>query len=113
MGADIPEGGVTLDPTTTPTTAAAMARAKIVPGRRLGPYEILAPIGSGGVGDVFAARDTRLDRRVAVKMVAAAAAGSDPELQARRFENEARAVAALSHPNILAIFDVGVFDSMP
>src|SRR5262249_10564835 len=59
------------------------------------------------------ARDTRLDRRVAVKMVAAAAAGSDPELQARRFENEARAVAALSHPNILAIFDVGVFDSLP
>ncbi len=74
-------------------------------GTRLGPYEILAPLGAGGMGEVYRARDTRLEREVAVKVLPEALAGS-PEALAR-FASEARAVAALSHPNILALFDVG------
>jgi len=72
---------------------------------RLGPYEIVAPIGAGGMGEVYRARDTRLDRDVALKVLPAAAA-ADPD-RLRRFEQEARATAALNHPNILAVFDVG------
>ncbi len=74
-------------------------------GARLGPYEILAPIGSGGMGDVYRARDTRLDRDVAIKVLPPDVADV-PEALAR-FEREARAVAALNHPNILALHDVG------
>ena len=74
-------------------------------GTRLGPYEILSPLGAGGMGEVYRARDTRLGREVAVKVVAQRLAG-EPDLKAR-FEREARAVAALNHPNILAIHDVG------
>src|SRR5229473_6292820 len=69
------------------------------PGEKLGPYEILAPIGAGGMGDVYKARDTRLDRIVAVKV-------SKTEFS-ERFEREARAVAALNHPNICQLYDVG------
>ena len=74
-------------------------------GMRLGPYEILAPLGAGGMGEVFRARDTRLGREVAVKVLPDDVAGNGPALT--RFETEARAVAALSHPNILALYDVG------
>jgi eukaryotic-like serine/threonine-protein kinase len=74
-------------------------------GRRVGPYEILSTLGAGGMGEVFRARDTRLGRDVAVKLVANDRA-RDPD-RLRRFEQEARAVAALSHPNILALHDVG------
>jgi Tol biopolymer transport system component len=74
-------------------------------GTRLGPYEIVAPIGAGGMGEVYRARDTRLGRDVAIKVLPDDVA-SDPKTLAR-FESEARAVAALSHPNILALFDVG------
>src|SRR5581483_2453530 len=74
-------------------------------GARLGPYEIAAPIGAGGMGEVYKARDTRLDRLVAIKNLPARTA-HDPQAVAR-FEREARAVAALSHPNILAIHDIG------
>ena len=74
-------------------------------GTRLGPYEILAPIGAGGMGEVYRARDTRLHRDVAIKILPEAF-GSDPDRRAR-FEREARAVAALSHPGILAIHDFG------
>ena len=77
-------------------------------GSRLGPYEILAPLGTGGMGEVYRARDPRLGRDVAVKVLPEAAIG-DPERR-ERFEREARAVAALSHPNVLAIFDVGAGD---
>jgi serine/threonine-protein kinase len=80
----------------------------LTPGNRLGPYEILAPLGAGGMGEVFKARDTRLGRDVAVKVLPAAFA-SDPE-RLRRFEQEARATAALNHPNILAIFDIGTHE---
>jgi serine/threonine protein kinase/Tol biopolymer transport system component len=77
----------------------------ISPGDRLGPYEIVAPLGAGGMGEVYKARDTRLDRTVAVKVLPPAAA--DDPVRLRRFEHEARAVAALNHPNICALFDVG------
>src|SRR5581483_2323223 len=74
-------------------------------GTRLGPYEIVSPIGAGGMGEVYRARDTRLGRDVAVKILPARLA-SDPSAVSR-FEQEARAVAALSHPNILSIHDIG------
>jgi serine/threonine protein kinase len=74
-------------------------------GSRLGPYEILSAIGAGGMGEVYKARDTRLDRTVAVKVLPADLAG-DPDRRAR-FEREARAIAALSHPHICTIHDVG------
>ncbi len=74
-------------------------------GTRLGPYEILAPLGAGGMGEVYRARDSRLGRDVAIKVLPEHLSG-DP-LALARFEREARAVAALSHPNILAIYDVG------
>src|SRR6185295_19183533 len=77
-------------------------------GTRLGPYEIIAPLGAGGMGEVYRARDRRLDRDVAIKVLPGSVAG-DPERRAR-FEREAKAVAALSHPNILAIHDFGVRD---
>jgi serine/threonine protein kinase len=74
-------------------------------GTRLGPYEILASLGAGGMGEVYRARDTRLGRDVAVKIVPPGVA--DNALALARFEREARAVAALSHPNILTIYDCG------
>jgi len=77
-------------------------------GTKLGPYEILAPIGSGAMGDVYKARDTRLDRDVAIKVLPPAFA-RDPDRLAR-FEREARAVAAINHPNILAVHDIGSAD---
>ena len=69
------------------------------PATRLGPYEIVAPLGAGGMGEVYRARDTRLDRDVAVKVLSEFLA-ADPDTLAR-FEREAKAVAALSHPNIV------------
>ncbi|MEX0879712.1 MAG: protein kinase [Thermoanaerobaculia bacterium] len=74
-------------------------------GTRLGPYEILSPLGAGGMGEVYRARDMRLGREVAVKVLPAHLSGEADALA--RFEREARAVAALSHPNILAIHDYG------
>lgn len=74
-------------------------------GIRLGPYEILAPLGAGGMGEVYRGRDPRLQREVAIKILPERLS-KDPKALAR-FEREARAVAALSHPNILAIYDVG------
>src|SRR5712691_1459171 len=77
----------------------------LIPGTRLGPYEIVAPLGSGGMGEVYRARDTRLGREVALKILPEEVAG-DASRRAR-FEQEARAVAALNHPNIVAVYDVG------
>src|SRR6516164_4368624 len=74
-------------------------------GIRLGPYEIVAPLGAGGMGEVYRARDTRLGREVALKVLPAAVA-FDPGRRAR-FEQEARAAAALNHPNIVGLHDVG------
>src|SRR5579872_9914 len=75
-------------------------------GTRLGRYEILVPIGAGGMGEVYRARDTGLDRDVAIKVLPEHLAQSPVALS--RFERESKAVAALSHPNILALYDVGV-----
>jgi serine/threonine protein kinase/tetratricopeptide (TPR) repeat protein len=77
---------------------------------RLGPYEIVAPLGAGGMGEVYRARDTRLEREVAIKVLPEAFA-NDPNRRAR-FEREAKAVAALSHPNILAIHDYGTHETV-
>src|SRR5438477_8297032 len=74
-------------------------------GTRLGPYEIVAPIGAGGMGEVYKARDTRLDRSVAVKILPAAFA-ENAEFKIR-FEREARAISQLNHPNICTLYDVG------
>jgi aminoglycoside phosphotransferase (APT) family kinase protein len=71
-------------------------------GTRLGPYEILAALGAGGMGEVYKARDTRLDRTVAIKILPSA----DPDLKSR-FEREAKAIAALTHPHICTLYDVG------
>ena len=77
----------------------------LIPGTKLGPYEILAAAGAGGMGEVYRSRDTRLDRTVAIKVVSAALTGS-PELR-ERFDREARAISALNHPHICALYDVG------
>jgi serine/threonine protein kinase len=75
-------------------------------GARLGPYEIQSALGAGGMGEVYRARDPRLGRDVAIKVLPEAVA-TDPS-RLRRFGQEARAIAALSHPNVLSIFDVGI-----
>lgn len=80
-------------------------------GTRLGPYEIVAPVGVGGMGEVYRARDARLNREVAIKVLPAAFS-RDPE-RLRRFQQEAQAVAALNHPNILAIHDFGEHEGSP
>lgn len=77
----------------------------LVPGTKLGPYEVLAHIGVGGMGEVYRARDTRLGRDVAIKVLPAAMA-ENPQAE-ERFEREARAVSKLNHPNICTLFDVG------
>jgi eukaryotic-like serine/threonine-protein kinase len=79
-------------------------------GTRLGPYEILSPLGAGGMGEVYKARDSKLQRDVAIKVLPRSLA-ADPDALAR-FEREALAVAALSHPNILAIFDFGTHEGI-
>jgi eukaryotic-like serine/threonine-protein kinase len=80
-------------------------------GTRLGPYQILAPIGAGGMGEVYRARDPRLGREVAVKVLPASFAGDQDRL--KRLEREAHAAGALNHPNILAVHDVGAHEGAP
>src|SRR5262245_46007535 len=79
-------------------------------GTRLGPYEILSPLGAGGMGAVYRAKDSKLHRDVAVKVLPQRLAQDAASLE--RFEREARSVAALSHPNILSIFDFGTEDGV-
>ncbi len=74
-------------------------------GEKLGPYEIVAPLGAGGMGEVYKARDTRLDRSVAIKVLPDHIA--EREDSRARFEREARAVASLNHPNICTLHDIG------
>lgn len=81
------------------------------PGTKIGPYEIIAALGAGGMGEVYRAHDTRLGRAVALKILPLIFAQDTDRL--RRFEQEARAVAALNHPNILAIHDLGEHDGAP
>lgn len=80
----------------------------LTPGTRLGAYEVISALGSGGMGEVYRARDTRLERDVAIKVLPPHLA--DDEAARARFEREAKAIAALSHPNILAVYDVGTAD---
>ncbi len=79
-------------------------------GTRLGPYEIQSQLGAGGMGEVYKATDTRLDRIVAIKVLLAHVA-DDPDLR-QRFEREAKTIAALSHPHICPVFDVGSQDGI-
>jgi Tol biopolymer transport system component len=83
----------------------------IANGTRLGPYEIVSELGAGGMGEVYAARDTRLDRTVAIKVLPASFANDADRL--RRFEQEARATSALNHPNILTVYDIGSHEGSP
>src|SRR5262245_17237858 len=80
-------------------------------GTRLGPYEVMEAIGAGSMGEVYRARDTRLGREIAVKVLPEAISQDRDRL--RRFEHEARAAAALSHPNVLVVYDVGSHDGAP
>src|SRR4249919_1566665 len=78
------------------------------PGTRLGPYEIQSAIGAGGMGEVYKARDTRLDRTVAIKVLPEALA-ADPQFR-ERFDREARTISRLTHPHICTLYDVGEHD---
>jgi serine/threonine protein kinase len=100
--APLPETDVILPPHIT---------MHLTTGTRLGPYEIVAPLGAGGMGEVYRAHDSRLGREVAVKVLPASFA-SNPE-RLRRFEQEARATSALSHPNILGVYDIGSHEAAP
>src|SRR5436190_16085040 len=79
-------------------------------GTRFGPYEIFAPIGAGGMGEVYKARDTRLDRTVAIKVLPEHLS-SDPQLR-ERFDREAKAISSLSHPHICPLYDLGHQDGV-
>ncbi|MCI0607297.1 protein kinase [bacterium] len=81
----------------------------IVAGTRLGPYAIIAPLGAGGMGEIWRAKDTRLDREVAIKVLPAGFAAND--LFRQRFEREAKAISQLNHPNICTLYDVGQVES--
>src|SRR5450759_1181400 len=83
----------------------------IAPGSRLGPYEILAPIGAGGMGEVYRAKDARLGREVAIKVLPASFSNDSDRL--RRFEQEAKAAGLLNHPNITAVYDIGSHEGAP
>jgi len=80
-------------------------------GRQIGSYQILALVGAGAMGEVYRARDDRLGRDVAVKILPAAFSTDDERL--RRFQQEARAAGQLNHPNIMAVYDVGEYEGSP
>src|SRR5262250_815595 len=82
----------------------------LVSGTKLGPYEVMGPIGAGGMGEVYRARDTRLERTVAIKILPSHLS-DNPEAR-QRFEREARAISSLNHPNICTLHDVGHQDGM-
>src|SRR5262252_8005700 len=83
----------------------------LLAGSKLGPYEILSPIGAGGMGEVYRARDPRLGREVAIKVLPASFSADADRL--RRFEQEARAAGILNHPNITAVHDLGSHEGAP
>src|SRR5262249_22519285 len=82
----------------------------LVPGTQLGPYEITAPLGAGGMGEVYRARDTRLERTVAIKILPAYLS-SDP-VRRLRFEREAKTISSLNHPHICVLHDIGQQDGI-
>ena len=83
----------------------------LLPGTRLGPYEVLSPLGAGGMGEVWRAKDERLGREVAIKVLAIESAGNADRI--RRFQLEARSASALNHPAILTVHDFGVEAGVP
>src|SRR6516164_2809699 len=82
----------------------------LVPGSKLGPYEIVSPLGAGGMGEVYRARDTRLERTVAIKILTAQVS-KDP-IRKQRFEREAKTISGLNHPRICVLYDVGHSDGI-
>ena len=80
----------------------------LTPGTKLGPYEIQSPLGAGGMGEVYRARDTRLDRTVAVKILPSHLS-ENPEAR-QRFDREARTISSLNHPHICHLYDIGLQD---
>src|SRR5207247_6652616 len=84
---------------------------RVATGTRIGPYEIVGWLGAGGMGEVYRARDVRLGRDVAIKLLPEAFATDASRLH--RFEQEARAAGQLNHPNILAVYDIGTHDGAP
>jgi len=91
--------------------ASTRSTAGLSVGDRFGRFEILGPLGAGAMGDVYRARDTKLQREVAIKVLPMAFS-RDPD-RLRRFEREARAAASLNHPNIVAVHDASVHDGLP
>ena len=83
----------------------------LAPGTRLGPYEVLSHLGAGGMGEVYKARDTRLHREVAIKILPPTFASDEDRL--RRFRLEAQSASSLNHPNILTVYDIGTTDQSP
>jgi hypothetical protein len=86
-------------------------RVTLTSGTKLGDYEVKSLVGSGGMGEVYRARDSRLGRDVAIKVLPSFLSADSDRL--RRFEQEARAAAALNHPNILAVFQMGTYEGAP
>jgi serine/threonine protein kinase/tetratricopeptide (TPR) repeat protein len=84
---------------------------RLTPGTRVGPYEVVALLGAGGMAEVYRAKDTRLGREVAIKVMSEALGGEGPLLE--RFEREARLASSLNHPNVVALYDVGLQDGKP
>src|SRR5208337_775618 len=82
----------------------------LTPGTKLGPYEIVGPLGAGGMGEVYRAKDTRLERTVAIKVLPAEVSANAERKQ--RFEREARTISSLNHANICALYDVGSQDGL-
>src|SRR5262249_49622225 len=85
-------------------------RRQLHAGQEIGPYRIVAPLGAGGVGEVYLAEDKRLDRKLALKLLPAEFTKDEKRL--RRFEQEARAASALNHPNIITIYEIGRVDDL-
>ncbi len=90
------------------TTYATLTPVRLTPGTRVGPYEVVALLGAGGMAEVYRAKDTRLGREVAIKFVSEALGGDGASLE--RFEREAKVAGSLNHPNIVALHDVGLHD---